>query len=330
VIEPREKEWGPDYIRFGLGLASDFDGENQFNILVQYRSTWLNRYGAEWLTEAQLGADARLFTEFYQPLNETGVWFVAPSAVLNRQIRPVYSAGNKIADYQIDSGGVGLDFGARLRTWGQVRFGAAWSEVDAQVQTGSARLPELRETTAGLRAGLFVDQTDHAWFPRQGYGLTATAYAALPSFGSDAEYQRLEAKGRFATTWGSHTLNFGLNGGTALHSKLPAYESFSLGGPLNLSAYRLQEFAGSEYAFGRLLYYKRAVYLPDILGSGVYVGASAELGRITGMADGSAAPGTLYSASAFLGADTFIGPLYLGIGFGKDGRSSVYLLLGAP
>ena len=28
IIEPREKSWGPDYMRFGLGLASDFKGDN--------------------------------------------------------------------------------------------------------------------------------------------------------------------------------------------------------------------------------------------------------------------------------------------------------------
>ena len=28
IIEPREKSWGPDYLRFGLGLESDFKGDN--------------------------------------------------------------------------------------------------------------------------------------------------------------------------------------------------------------------------------------------------------------------------------------------------------------
>ena len=27
LIEPVEKSWGPDYLRFGLGLASDFSGD---------------------------------------------------------------------------------------------------------------------------------------------------------------------------------------------------------------------------------------------------------------------------------------------------------------
>jgi hypothetical protein len=32
----------------------------------------------------------------------------------------------------------------------------------------------------------------------------------------------------------------------------------------------------------------------------------------------------------FLGAETFAGPAYLGVGFGEGGRLSLYLLLGAP
>ena len=72
VITPREKDWGPDYLRFGLGLESDFQGDNAFNLLVQYRKTWLNRLGGEWLTEAQIGQDTHLYTEFYQPLQRAG------------------------------------------------------------------------------------------------------------------------------------------------------------------------------------------------------------------------------------------------------------------
>ena len=93
---------------------------------------------------------------------------------------------------------------------------------------------------------------------------------------------------------------------------------------------RLNQFAGREYAFGRLMYYNRILALPDLLGSGVYVGGSAEVGMIRDRFDGLATPGTLYSGSLFVGADTFAGPAYLGAGFGNAGAFSVYLLLGAP
>jgi NTE family protein len=191
-------------------------------------------------------------------------------------------------------------------------------------------LPSLRELTAGPRAALVIDQSDHAFFPRAGYRAIATAYAATTSFGSARNYQRLEGSASLAHSWGPHTVNLAASGGTDLGSDMPAYEAFSLGGPLRLSGFRIGQFNGHEFAFGRAMYYNRVKALPDLLGSGVYAGASAEVGWIKDRFDGLPSPGTLYSGSVFLGADTFAGPAYLGAGFGTGGSFSVYLLLGAP
>jgi NTE family protein len=330
VIEPKEKSWGSDYLRFGIGLASDFQGDNQFNALVQYRKSWLNRLGGEWTTEAQIGQNTHVSTEFYQPLNEEGHWFIAPNALIGQQTRGLFVGQDKVANYLISTGEAGVDVGANLGTWGQLRTGAVWSKVFARVDTGSPILPTVRQTTAGLRAALFVDQTNTAWFPSDGYGFTGTAYAAMTSFGSTLSYQRLEGTARDVSSWGENVLNLAVSGGTALGSDMPAYESFTLGGPLRLSGYRINEFSGREYAFGRLMYYRRIYSLPDILGSGLYVGASAEVGHIANRFDNSPSQGTLWSGSAFLGADTFLGPGYLGLGFGGSGNWTLYLLLGAP
>jgi NTE family protein len=83
-------------------------------------------------------------------------------------------------------------------------------------------------------------------------------------------------------------------------------------------------------AFGRLMYYNRTYALPEILGSGMYVGASLEAGNMTNRVGGQAGQGTLTSASVFIGADTFLGPAYFGVGVGEAGRWSVYLMLGVP
>jgi NTE family protein len=330
VIQPNEKSWGPDYLRFGLGLASDFQGDNQFNALVQYRKSWLNRLGGEWTTEMQIGQNTHLSTEFYQPLNEEGHWFIAPNALIGQQSRGAFVGEDKVATYLISTGQVGVDLGANIGTWGQLRAGPVWSKVFARVDTGSPVLPSVRETTAGLRAALFVDQTDTAWFPSKGYGFLGTAYAALTSFGSAQSYQRLEGNARAIQSWGPNVLNVAVSGGTALGSDMPAYESFTLGGPLRLSGYRVNEFSGREYAFGRLMYYHRIFGLPDILGSGVYIGGSAEVAHIANRFDNSPSPGTLWSGSVFVGADTFLGPGYVGVGYGGSGNWSLYLLLGAP
>ena len=90
VINVREKEIGPDYLRFGLALASDFKGDSYFNALVSYRRTWLNKFGAEWVTQLQVGQNSYLYTEFYQPVEERGRFFVAPYASIGQYTRGVF------------------------------------------------------------------------------------------------------------------------------------------------------------------------------------------------------------------------------------------------
>lgn len=332
IIEPTEKSWGPDYLRFGLALASDFQGDNQFNLLAQYRRTWLNHLGGEFTTEVQIGQNTHLLTEFYQPLEESGRWFVAPSAYVGQQSRGVFLVDNneKVADYLVSVLQGGVDAGRVFGTWGQLRVGPVWSRVYARVDTGSALLPTVRETTAGLRAALFVDQTDNAFFPSSGYGVLINGYSAMTGLGSAQSYNRLEGNARAAVSYGPHILNAGISAGTDFGSDMPAFESFSLGGPLRMSAYRINELSGRRYTYGRLMYYNRTIPLPDLLGSGVYVGGAAELARITDRSDGLPSPGTAWSGSLFLGANTFLGPAYFGVGAGAGGRWSVYLLLGAP
>src|SRR6185295_19276209 len=133
LIEPKEKSWGPDYLRFGLGLATDFSSDSQFNLLVSYRKTLLNRLGGEWLAEVQIGKDNRLYTEFYQPIEERGRYYIAPSALLQQTTRGVYLNGDRVAEYQINRGKIGVDAGMTLGTWGELRVGPLWQHVKANV-----------------------------------------------------------------------------------------------------------------------------------------------------------------------------------------------------
>ena len=330
MIEPREKEWGPDYLRFGLGLATDFQGENYFNILVQYRRTWLNRLGGEWLNEAQVGQRTSYFTELLQPVEERGRWFVAPQFKVGQELRGVFVGDDRVGEYLTKETRIGLDAGAFLGTWGEARLGAVWRRIDAHHETGAASLPDTKESTAGLRGVFFVDQLDSAWFGRRGYRLSAAGYAADEAFGSDRNYRRLTGDLTAVKSWGAHTLSINFAGGTDFNSDMPAYEAFTLGGPLRLSGYRIDQFAGRRYTFGRLMYYNRTIPLPDILGSGIYVGGSIEAGQMKNRADDRPIPGTILSGSVFLAASTFAGPAYFGFGLGENGHYSVYLLLGVP
>jgi NTE family protein len=331
VINVREKEIGPDYLRFGLALASDFKGDAYFNALVQYRRTWLNKFGAEWLSEAQIGQNTYLFTEFYQPVEERGRFFVAPYASYGQYTRGVFVGADRVAEYQVRQGLGGLDLGAALGTWGEARLGPVWRSIDAYVDTGSPALPEVKVNSSGVRFRLFGDRLDTAYFARSGASLRVNAFEALTALGADEGYRRLDAIWTGAHSFGPHTINATLAGGTDLGSGLPPYDAFLLGGPFRLSGYGINRFAGDTTGYAMLRYYNQILRLPSLLGSGVYVGVSAEAGRMNGLyTQGGISSGNLYSGSVYLGAETFLGPAYLGVGYGGGGNAAAYFLLGVP
>jgi len=331
VISVREKSWGPNYLRFGLGLASDFRGQNYFNIAASYRRTWLNRLGGEWLVDAQIGQNSFISTEFYQPVEERARLFVAPYASYGQYLRPVFVGNTNLANYLTRELRGGLDLGATLGTWGELRIGPVWRNVHAEVETGPAGvLPTVDTKVAGLRVRLFVDQLDRPWFSRSGYAATVTYFDAISALGSDLTYQRGEADVTGVKSFGPHTISLTAAGGTSFGTNIPPFDRFLLGGPLRLSAYRIDQFAGEGYAFVRAMYYNQILRLPPPFGTGVYLGGSLEGGLVNRLDDGRANAGGLFSISGFVAADTFLGPAYLGVGFGPAGNYSFYLLLGRP
>ena len=120
------------------------------------------------MTQFQIGQNTYLSTEFYQPLEESGRWFVSPYALAGQQTRGVFSGDDKIADYRIGSGQVGLDGGAVLGTWGQLRVGPC-GRTSTRASTRARRCcRRSTRTRPAFARELFVDQFNHAWFPTDG------------------------------------------------------------------------------------------------------------------------------------------------------------------
>jgi len=328
IIRVREKETGPSYVRFGLTLATESTGESYFNLLASYRRTWVNQFGAEWKLETQLGQNSYVFTEFYQPLSRYGALFVAPYAQAGQSYRNVYDGDDRVAEYTVRENRLGLDAGANFGQWGELRLGPVWRTVKADVSTGSAALPEVDTDASGFRIRLFADRLDQVWFPREGQRLVVSGFRSSTAMAADSSYSRGEVSFLQALSWGEHTFQAGVYGGTNFDTSLPAYEAFVLGGPFRLSAYSINQFSGQQAAFGTVRYLRRLLRAP-IEGVGGYFGASLEVGRVNKLDDGRDTTGKLQSASVFVGANTLLGPVWLGGGF-ASGRQTLFLLLGLP
>ena len=325
VFMVHEKDNGPNYVRFGLSLATEHKGDSSFNVLASYRATWLTKYGTEWKLETQIGQNSYVFTELYQPLTRYGYFFVAPYFFDGLNYRNVFSGDERIAQYWVREARGGLDMGTNFATWGELRLGPVWRHVKAGVQTGAADLPDVNADANGLRLQLYGDRLDQPYFARRGDRLVVSGFRSSSSMGADQPYSRGELSFLHAETFGAHTFQGNIYAGSNLGSDLPAYDSFLLGGPFRLSAYPINQFSGQQAAFASLRYFQQIARVIDY---GAYAGVSLEAGRMNQLYDGRQSTGNLWSTSAFLGAHTLVGPAWLGFGLGSGGNKSLYLIIG--
>jgi NTE family protein len=331
AVDAIEKSWGPDYLRFGLGLSSDFKGDAYFNLLTSYRRTWLNELGAEWRNDLQLGRTSSFISEFYQPLNEEAFFFIAPRVSFERRAVDIYQSDNRIASYRKNAFLGGIDIGSQFTRYGELRIGMLGGVLSPELDTGPPSLtPQGDQIRQGaFRTRLFLDQLDSAHFPRSGWSGGLNVFNSNSVLGADDDYTKWDTDGTFVRSFGAHTFNFSAKAGGRIGSDtLPRYDEFQWGGFLQQSGYASGQLYGEDLKFARLLYYHRI--LKGSLLEGVYGGLSLEVGQIGSPLVPGSPDGTLGSACLFFGADSPIGPIYIGYGRAVDSNNSFYLFLGRP
>ena len=330
-VDAVEKSWGPNYLRAGLGLTTDFTGDAFFNVLASYRKTWLNQLGAEWRIDAQVGRTSRLYTELYQPLQRGPGLFVAPYALVERRTTDVFQGEQRIATFDGKDLAYGIALGAQLTRYGEVRLGLESRRQRSSLDTGPAifdtERANLDSTSITLRAVL--DQLDSVNFPRAGYAASLDLTSARKDLGGDADYTRLDLAGAFVHSFGEHTIQVAGKLGRRLGSDpLPPAQLFQFGGFLQLSGLPTGALIGEDLRFARVVYMNRLARFSLL--DGVYAGASLEIGRMSKPLLPNNDLGTLRAGALLLGVDTPIGPLYFGYGRASKGFDSFYLFLGRP
>ena len=326
-----EKSWGPQYLRLGLGVSTDFEGDSFFTLRAMHRWTWLNALGAEWRNDLEIGHTDRLSTEWLQPLTPAQRLFASASLSGERTPLDIYSKGSRLARYRYESITAGLDLGVPLAEWGEARIGVSRGHVNLLLDTSFVPPSDLfpRARTGGMQLRLRADTLDNRSFPRSGAEADLRVFASRTALGADTNYNKLSFSAQTALATGPHSLQGALEvqhklGGNAL----PDHEILSFGGFLRMSGYRTGELVGNSLHFGRLVYNYR-ISAPGLL-DGAYIGASAELGRVGNTIDSLNGEQTVRSNALYIAIDTPLGPLYFGAGRASRNQTALYLLIGKP
>lgn len=332
-IRARRKSWGPTYVRFGIDLQDNFQGNSQYDVAAEILMTEIDSLDAELENNLQIGSDTKATSEFYQPLDPLRLWFVAPSVRVEARDLPIFVKNLEVDDFRDREVEANVDFGRNLGNWGEIRVG--YHRTNGLTYYRYGNNPDVVEPQYNNGEYFFkfsVDQLDNVHFPRAGSTFDVQWDANRTNLGADTAFDRVSADWLTATSSGRNTFLFWTSAGMTLDGRLKptdVQDFFTLGGFLNLSGLAPLSLLGPDYAIARGVYFRK-------VGRGgegffdvpLYVGASLEIGN-TWQSRSQMSIGSAHKdASVFVAFDTLLGPLYIGSGYDQSGNAGYYLFLG--
>jgi len=330
-LSARRNSWGPNYMRFGLNLEDDFNGNSSYNAAARIVLADIGPLAAEWVWDFQVGSDPKVASEFYIPVGDSALWFVMPQARFDLRNVPLIEEGVRRAEYRLRTTEYGIDVGRELSNWGEIRAGVRRASGQARLRIGEEGAPDVEDFDLREFYGRFsYDVLDNRNFPRRGQYLVAEWRAETPSLGSDRRADLVSIDWLAARSSGRHTGVLWTSFGTNINSNPDTIRSlFPVGGFLNLSGLAPDSLSGRHYALARLMYYRQIGRGGEgFLNVPAYAGLSLEAGNIWDRRSDISVGSSLTHGSVFVGFDTLLGPVYLGSGFGEGGENTLYLFLG--
>jgi NTE family protein len=329
-VRARRNSWGPNYVRVGLRLQDDFAGNSSFDAAARFVMTELNRYGAEWTWDLQVGANPKLATELFLPFSYAHRWFASPHATFQIRNVPQIVNEEQVGELRVRSALFGIDLGREIGNTAELRAGIEREVGSSRVRLGDTAAPREEFRTREYFTRYTYDSIDSAAFPRNGNALTLQWRGVLRDQAPDRISDSLDLDLRFVRSSGRNTAILWASAGTLLEpAQASARSFFSLGGFLNLSGLTPDALQGPHFAITRLVYYRK-------VGSGgegflnvpLYAGMSVEAGNTWASRSDISFGSSRKDASLFFGADTFLGPAFIAAGYDDHGRSAFYLFLG--
>ncbi len=329
LLEARRNSWGPNYVRFGLNLQDDFEGNSSFNAAARFVLSELTTRGAEWVWDLQVGESPKVASEVFLPLDAQARYFLMPLARAELRNVPLIEDGERVAEYRVRRFEYGLDAGRELGAWGEIRVGLRRETGRSRVRLGDPSLPGSDFDLRQYFARFAYDRLDDVNFPRRGQSFALEWRGERPELGSGSDAELLVADWLAAASRGRNTAVFWASAGTNIGRETEVRSLFPLGGFLNLSGLAPNALSGEHFALARGLLYRQIGRGGEgFLNVPTYLGLSLELGNVWSRRSDVSIDTAERHGSLFLGFDTLVGPVYLGTGFSDGGETGFYLFLG--
>jgi NTE family protein len=329
--ETAESRAGNRFWRFGLSMQDDLEGNSAYTGSASFTWTQINRLGAEWRSVLRIGEIQQATTEFYQPVDSLGRYFVSALASFDERNKNVFENGAITDQFRVRRVLGQFSAGRIFGNSAEFRAGAVFGRGTTRSNIGSPAASSEFDI-GGLTVSASYDTLDNIYFPSRGSRAIVTWTGMRDSLGATTDIDVVTGTIGMAKSWNANTLIGSIRFQTQLEEVTGVENLLTTGGLFNLSGYQRDELSGRHTAVGRVIYYRRILSNPirGLLNASLYAGGSLELGNAWQDSDDVKFSNALFAGSLFLGADTFIGPVYLAGGLAEGGKSAAYLFIGRP
>ncbi len=330
VIDAPRKSWGPDFLRLGLKISEEFDGDSAYEILARYQKTELNRLGGEMNVDGAIGTNSRVHAEWYQPVGRTPRWmsygapyFTSLQGGYGQENDPIRFAKGSELPFAFLRGDISPAVGRTLGNWGRMKTGLEWAWETYTTPVFAGVVGNVNRCDGFLR--LDIDTMDSAIFPHHGMIGFIEARGASTALGAGSGSSLVSGNMGVARTWGTNTFRSRVQYSTNLNANAEDIYIQRLGGFLNLSGFSHNSLIGSESALGNFQWNKkigRLAKFPLYLGSAIEWGGTWSQRRDITLSSG------YWSGTVFSALESGIGPTYLAYSQSEAGIHTVYFYVG--
>ena len=328
IIKAQSRDWGPNYLQFGLELSSDFSGNSDFKLGAAYTRNALNSLGGELRVVGTMGRDDEISFDFYQPIDTRARWFVETDAYWTRENFNYWVEDENLAEVEIAGWGTDLSIGRNFDTMNRLKLNYGFARGEANVITGNPDVLEDVDIDIGeLELQYIHDSLDSNWFPTRGMLHKLEYLYASDSLGASLDYRQVSATGGIAYSSGKNTALLNYEFGYSFDDVAPIERWYRLGGLGRLSGLAPNQLLGRHVSLATLAYYYRLNNLELV---STFAGFTLEAGNVWGSEDDVSFDDLSYSGSLFLGLESPLGPVYFAVGYNDSDNFAAYFYVGNP
>ena len=326
VIYVRKREWAPTYLQIGFTLRTEFDIGANANFDFVYTNPAINRLGGEFRATAAAGSEPRLTAGIYQPIDKHLNFFVSADAGFLTTLFPVVSNNNNVDNVlRFHRNIIDLSVGRIFERHSELRLSLFRSVGRTKTIVGQSPNVDSDFDEGGLSVRLLTDTQNNVDFPTRGVYGKLQWRGNREDIGADLDYDQVMFELGVSGTWGKNTIHGRTILETTVDENAPFNALYRRGGFFEVSGTIDRELSGQHFSFIGGAIYRR---LGNISLLPMYAGVTLEAGNAWDDRDDASLSNSIFAGSAFIGADTFLGPVYLAYGINDANDSSIYFYLG--